>query len=241
MRGRFVDQRQGVTVAGDLLFGAALWCCVADDQRLQPRRRYDNTFQPVGRLGGLHHRDLAQALKGFGRLCGVELLLTLVLAQCAQRGDLSAIEAKRGKVLGCERVHENVNPGCVNGVIIAFKWGIVSRNTSLAVFDYPISWTLDRSRGVGMADQGGNGRHESKKRGNKSKLPYLFHCLPHSRAHPSAKERERHSRDNGPILKRIRPFYPLRCCDTRPNRPYAAPLSSAAFRYSAQSCNSVLL
>src|SRR3546814_2334717 len=86
-------------VAGDLLFGAALWCCVADDQRLQPRGRYDNTFQPVRRLGGLHHRDLAQALEGFGRLRGVELLLTLVLAQCAQRGGLSAIEAKRGKVL----------------------------------------------------------------------------------------------------------------------------------------------
>jgi len=31
---------------------------VADDQRLQPRGRYDNTSQPVGRLGGLHHRDL---------------------------------------------------------------------------------------------------------------------------------------------------------------------------------------
>src|SRR3546814_13890572 len=57
------SQRLGVTVAGDLLFGAALWCCVADDQRLQPRGRYDNTFQPVRRLGGLHHRDLAQALE----------------------------------------------------------------------------------------------------------------------------------------------------------------------------------
>ena len=121
VRGRFVDQRQGVTVAGDLLFGAALWCCVADDQRLQPRRRYDNTFQPVRRLSGLHHRDLTQALEGFGRLCGVELLLTPVLAQCAQRGSLSSIESKRGKVLGCERVHGNVSLGCLNGVIIAFK------------------------------------------------------------------------------------------------------------------------
>lgn len=37
VRGRLVDQRQGITVAGDLLFGTALWCCVADDQRLQSR------------------------------------------------------------------------------------------------------------------------------------------------------------------------------------------------------------
>ncbi|MCY1300046.1 hypothetical protein D9M70_496040 [compost metagenome] len=48
VRGRFVDQRQGITVAGDFLFGAALWRCIADDQRLQPRRRYDDAFQPVG-------------------------------------------------------------------------------------------------------------------------------------------------------------------------------------------------
>jgi hypothetical protein len=67
------------------------------------------------------------------------LLLTLVLAKCAQRGGLGAIEAKRGKVLGCERVQENVNLGYLNGVIIAIKWGIVSKNASLTVFDYPIS------------------------------------------------------------------------------------------------------
>lgn len=48
VRGRFVDQRQGVTVAGDLLFGTALWRCIADDQRLQPRGCDDNAFQPVG-------------------------------------------------------------------------------------------------------------------------------------------------------------------------------------------------
>jgi len=66
------------------------------------------------------------------------LLLALVLAQCAQRGSLGAIEAKRGKVLGYERVHGNVSPGWVNRAIIFTKWGIVSKNTSLPVFDYPI-------------------------------------------------------------------------------------------------------
>ncbi|MNN63697.1 hypothetical protein D3C81_1790910 [compost metagenome] len=54
-----VDQRQSITVAGDLLFGTTLWRCVADDQRLQPRGCDDNAFQPVGRLGGFDYRDLA--------------------------------------------------------------------------------------------------------------------------------------------------------------------------------------
>ncbi|MCY1408715.1 hypothetical protein D9M71_240430 [compost metagenome] len=48
VRGRFVEQRQGVAVAGDLLFGATLRCSIADDQGLQSRGRDDNTFQSVG-------------------------------------------------------------------------------------------------------------------------------------------------------------------------------------------------
>lgn len=44
-------------------------------------QRDDDALQPVGRLGGLDHRELAQALEGFGRLRGVKLLLALILAQ----------------------------------------------------------------------------------------------------------------------------------------------------------------
>ena len=90
-----MNQRQRVAVASDLVFRATPWRCVADDQGLQPRGRDDNAFQPVGRLGGLNHRNLAQPLEGFERLRSIEPLLALVLARCAQRGQLRAIEAKR--------------------------------------------------------------------------------------------------------------------------------------------------
>ena len=61
-----------------------------------------------------------------------------------------------------------------------------------------------------MADQEGNGRHESKRAIN-SKLPHLIHCLPISSAQPWAKAngRERPSRDNGPIQKRKKPPCPF--------------------------------
>ena len=65
-------------------------------------------------------------------------MLAMLLAQQTQRGSLGVIEAKCGKVLGCERAHGSVSPGCLNGAIIALEWGIVVENTSLASLAYPL-------------------------------------------------------------------------------------------------------
>lgn len=79
-----------------------------------------------------------------------------------------------------------------------------------------------------MADQEGN----AQKRAVISQLPYFLHCLPHSQAQLRAK-----ANGKGRALKGQRPYpekekavLPTRCCDTRPNRPYAVTLPSAALR-----------
>src|SRR5690606_12520243 len=130
----------------------------------------------------------------------VELLLALILAQCAQRGSLGAIKAKRDKVLGCERVHRNVSPGCLNGVIIAFKWGIVSRNTSLKCLTTP--FPEHNSGRQAPAWLTGNGIHNtSYKWVINEKLPYLSYLLPHFQVQPRAK-----TNGKGPALKGNRPI-----------------------------------
>lgn len=82
-----------------------------------------------------------------------------------------------------------------------------------------------------MADQEGNERHEPQKAIN-SKLPHLFHCLPHSQ-HPALSK----GKWQGTALKGQRPYpekekaAPVHSFyNTRSNRPYAVPLPSAAPR-----------
>lgn len=76
-----------------------------------------------------------------------------------------------------------------------------------------------------------------------SQSPYFPQCLPDFQAQLRTK-----ANGKGTALKGQRPYpekekaAPVHSfCNTQPTLPYAVPLSSAALRYSAQSCNSTLL
>ena len=75
------------------------------DQRLQAPRHHDHAFQAVGRFGGFDDGNLSQVARGLRRLCGVDLLLALVLAQRAQRRHLQAVVAQSNKEAGRQRLH----------------------------------------------------------------------------------------------------------------------------------------
>ena len=109
----FMDQVQGVAVAGDLLFGTAAGRGVLQHQGVQALGGDDDAFQTVGGLGGFDGGRFLQSLQHFGQLDTIELLLALKLAKCAQGGQLRVGEAEPVQIVGGEGSHRK---GAVRGI-----------------------------------------------------------------------------------------------------------------------------
>ncbi|MGE0382961.1 MAG: abortive infection family protein [Hyphomicrobium sp.] len=69
-------------------------------------------------------------------------------------------------------MHGNVSTGCVNRAIIAIEWGIVSANTLLISFDYPIS-SLGTGKRRGKGAQGTTAREAIEKNQPEGRLDRL--------------------------------------------------------------------
>ena len=99
------------------------------------------------------------------------------------------------------------------------------------MFDYPISEHWAGREGLAWLTGKEMGDMNLKKGAIKENLPHLSHRLPYSQAQSWVE-----ANGKGTALKGQRPYQEKEkalvhsFCNTRPNRPYAAPLFSAALR-----------
>ncbi len=84
MRGRLVDEREGVTIASDFLLGPVLGRSRSEDQGFDAVVRGGHAFDAVRGFTRFDYRNLLEGLQRLGCLPREQVLLAPVLADAVQ-------------------------------------------------------------------------------------------------------------------------------------------------------------
>jgi hypothetical protein len=103
--GRLVDEREGISIAGDLLFRAVARLGVLEDDGFETWPRGSDSLETVRRLARLDDGHLPERVEDLRRLLGEELLFALVLTDLLNRRGILAGKLDSAQKVGLEGVN----------------------------------------------------------------------------------------------------------------------------------------